>query len=236
MKPKNCFLAGVSAVALAAVAADAQSSAPNPYVTTTQMYVWPGYTGVPAEQAGNGYFNFDMGGVLQQDLIIRSAGQSLPIDPGFGGNFSFGYNFTDALAAEFQTGFNESGIDTSSSQAAVFSGFSADMYQIPVMGNVIFRVPIPGGLTPYVGAGYGGVSTTLETWHRGYYRSDSDFTPAYQVLAGVKVTLNHHTEVGVGYRFLATTAHTWFADSPTLYTATGPTFAHYITATITVSF
>jgi hypothetical protein len=43
-------------------------------------------------------------------------------------------------------------------------------------------------------------------------------------------------ELGVGYRFLGTTAHTWFANTPNLYTPTGQTFSHSIMATLTVSF
>ena len=211
MKAEICLLTGVFASALAAATATAQTQpAPGGYVTTTRVYLWPGYTGSPPEQAGDFYFNAELGGVLQQDLIIRSVGQKVPFDPGIGGNINFGFDITDALAVELQTGANSSGINTTGSAAPVFAGYSADMYQVPVLGNVIFRAPLPGGLTPYVGAGFGGVSSTLETRRHGYYRSDSDFTPAYQALAGLKVALARNIELGVGYRFLGTTAHTWF--------------------------
>ena len=75
---------------------------------------------------------------------------------------------------------------------------------------------------PYVGAGIGGAVTELEVYQHHFYASDTDITPAYQALAGVRFTLNRHTEMGVGYRFLATTSHTWFADSPGLYTPHWP--------------
>jgi opacity protein-like surface antigen len=237
MKRTNCLLTGVCAVALAAVGANAQNQpTPNPYVTTTRVYIWPGYTGPQPGQAGDIYFNADLGGVLQQDLSIRNAGQKVGFDPGIGGNLSLGFDITDALAVEFQTGASESGINTSGSQALLFAGNNADIYQVPLMANVIFKAPLPGGLTPYVGAGFGGAITTIEAWRRGFYASDTDITPAYQALAGVRCALNRFTEVGVGYRFLGTTAHTWFADSPNLYTPTGATFSHSILATVTFSF
>ena len=237
MKRKNCLLTGVCAAALAAVGANAQTQpAPSPYVTTTRMYIFPGYTGAPPGQPGDIYFNADLGGVLQQDLIIRNAGQKVSFDPGIGGNVSLGFDITDALAVELQTGASTSTIDTGGSQALAFAGNNADIYQIPLLANVIFKAPIPGGLTPYVGAGFGGAITELEVYQRHFYASDTDITPAYQALAGVRFTLNRHTEMGVGYRFLATTAHTWFADSPGLYTPTGPTFSHSILATLTISF
>jgi opacity protein-like surface antigen len=237
MKRTNCLLTGVCAAGLAAGSAHAQTQpAPSPYVTTTRIYVWPGYTGAPPGQAGDGYFNFDLGGVLQQDLIIRNAGQKVSFDPGIGGNLSLGFDITDALAVEFQTGATTSEINTSGSTSLAFAGNNADIYQVPILANVIFKAPLPGGLTPYVGAGFGGAVTTLELYRRGYYVSDTDITPAYQAIAGLRCALNRHTELGVGYRFLATTAHTWFADSPNLYTPTSPTFSHSILATLTVSF
>ena len=237
MKRIYCLLTGVCAATLAATGGAAQIEPPaGSYTTTTRTYIWPGYTGPMPGQPGDFYFDTDLGGVLQQNLIIRNAGQSVSFDPGIGGNLNFGYNITDALAVEFQTGATTSEINTSGSQALVFSGYSADIYQIPIMANVIFKAPIPGGLTPYIGVGYGGAVTTLESYRRGYYVSDTDITPAYQAIAGLRVTLNRRTEVGVGYRFLATTAHTWFADSAALYTPTGPTFSHSILATLTFSY
>jgi opacity protein-like surface antigen len=238
MKRTNCLLTGVCAAALTAASAQAQTQ-PAPgggYVTTTQWYLWPGYTGPPPGQPGRVYFNAELGGVLQQDLIIRNAGQKVGFDPGIVGNVNFGVDVTDALAVEFQTGASTSDINTSGSTALAFTGNSADIYQIPLLANVIFKAPLPGGLTPYVGAGFGGVITEMELYHHWYYASDTDITPAYQALAGVKVTLNRHTEMGVGYRFLGTTDHTWFANSPALYTPTGPTFSHSIVATLTISF
>jgi opacity protein-like surface antigen len=237
MKRTNCLITGVCAATLAAAGADSQIQPPaGSYSTTTRTYIWPGYTGPMPGQPGDFYFDTDLGGVLQQDLIIRNAGQSVSFDPGISANLNFGYNITDALAVEFQTGVASSEINTSGSQALVFSGYSADIYQVPIMANFIFKVPIPGGLTPYFGVGYGGAVTTLESYRRGYYVSDTDITPAYQAIAGLRVALNRRTEVGVGYRFLATSSHTWFADSQNLYTPTGPTFSHSILATLSMSF
>jgi opacity protein-like surface antigen len=238
MKTRIWLLTGVCAAGLAVAGARAQEQIQPPegsYTTTTKAYLWPGYTGPAAEQPMDRYFNMEFGGLLQQDVSVHSSGQKISFDPGFAGNFNFGFDITEALAIEFQTGFSYNSINTSGT-TPVFAGNFADIYQYPLMANLIFRAPLPGGLTPYVGAGYGGMVTELELYSRGFYASDTDITPAYQVLAGLKCDLNRHTEIGVGYRFLATTAHTWFADSPGLYTATGQTFQNYIMATFTFSF
>jgi opacity protein-like surface antigen len=237
MKRTNCLLAGVCAVALAAVSADAQNQpTPSPYVTTTRVYIWPGYTGAPPGQGGDVYFNADLGGVLTQDLIVRSAGTKVPVDPGIAGNLSLGYDITDALAVELQTGATSSSVNTSANTVPAFAGFDVNMYQVPMLANIIFKAPIPGGLTPYVGAGIGGVATELELHHRSYYQSDTDLALGYQAQAGVRCALNRHTELGVGYRFLGTSSHTWFPNNPAAYTSTGPTFSHSILATLTISF
>jgi opacity protein-like surface antigen len=238
MKNKMCLFTGICAAALAAVGAHAQEQIqppPGSYTTTTQMYIWPGYTGPAPEQPLDRVFSMEFGGLLQQDVSLRSTGQKVSFDPGFAGNFNFGVDLTEALSLNFQTGFSYNSINTSGAGAA-FGGNFADIYQYPIMANLIFRAPLPGGLTPYVGAGYGGMVSELELYSRGFYSSDTDITPAYQVLAGLQCALNRHTEIGVGYRFLATTAHTWFADNPFLYTPTGQTFGHYIMATFTFSF
>jgi opacity protein-like surface antigen len=237
MKRTNCLLTGVCALALAAAGAHAQNQpAPGGYVTTTRWYLWPGYGGAEPGQPGDIYFNAELGGVLQQDLIVRNAGQKVPFDPGIGGNISVGVDITDALSVELQTGASASDINTSGSTALAFAGNNADIYQIPLLANVIFKAPLPGGLMPYVGAGFGGAVTELEVYQHHFYQSDTDITPAYQAMAGVKFALNRHTQLGVGYRFLGTTAHTWFADNPGAYTPTGPTFSHSIVGTLTISF
>jgi opacity protein-like surface antigen len=237
MKRTNCLLTGVCAVALAAVSADAQNQpTPSPYVTTTRIYVWPGYTGAPPGQAGDVYFNADLGGVLTQDLIVRSAGQKVPVDPGIAGNLSLGFDITDALAVELQTGATSSSLNTSANTVPAFGGYDVNLYQVPLLANVIFKAPLPGGLTPYVGAGVGGVVTELALSQRWYYQSDTDITFAYQATAGLRCALNRHTELGVGYRFLGTGSHTWFPNNPAAYTSTGPTFSHSILATLTISF
>jgi opacity protein-like surface antigen len=238
MRIKMRLLTCVCAAALTAVGARAQEQIqppPGSYTTTTKMYVWPGYTGPAPEQPLDKLFNMEFGGLLQQDISLRSTGQKVSFDPGFAGNLNFGLDITEALALDFQTGFSYNSINTSGNGAA-FGGNFADIYQYPIMANLIFRAPLPGGLTPYVGAGYGGMVSELELYSRGFYSSDTDITPAYQFLAGLKCDLNRHTEIGVGYRFLATTAHTWFADDRFLYTPTGPTFGHYIMATFTFAF
>lgn len=227
---------GAVALAAAATASAQTQAAPPGYTTTSHLYFWPGYTGQQPGQPGDIYFDAELGGNLQQDMIVRNVGQKVPFDPGEAFTFSVGGDITDALGVEFETGVNWNTINTSGSQSFLFAGNNADLYQVPFVVNLIFRAPLPGGLTPYIGAGGGGVASTLEAGYRHNWSSDTDVTFAYQALAGVRCALNRHLELGVGYKFLGTPSHTWFANDPVLYTPAGQTFSHSILATLTLSF
>jgi opacity protein-like surface antigen len=235
------LLAGVFALA-ATVAAQAQDvpppqQQPGGYsTTTTEVLLWPGYAGPRPGQAGDIYLDGEIGGNLQQDLTIHNAPQKVGFYPGEAFTLSLGGDITESLALELETGATYDNINTDGSTALAFSGNHADMYQVPIVGNLIFKAPLPGGLTPYVGAGFGGIASELEVHQRGFWADDTDFTPAYSGLAGIKCALNRMVELGIGYRFLGTTSHTWFANNPNLYTPAGPTFSHSILATLTLSF
>lgn len=187
------------------------------------------------------YIEGDVGGTLMQHMDLRNLGTKADFDPGVRGSILFGYNIIPPLGFEFETGAIWNRI--SGNGAQIIGGSFADhgdLYQVPFLGNIVFKAPLPCGLTPYIGAGAGGVASTLALTHNSHHffdqTSDTDFTFAYQGKAGLKYALGWNMEVGVGYEFLGTLDHRWFGDDPNLIVKSGPAYSHSILATFTWHF
>lgn len=213
-------------------------------ITTTNVrgQYYRGYQSY--SQPGPFYLNVDFGGALLQDVTVKNSGGELSFDPGTRADFSFGFRFAPQLAVEFETGVIWNSVGRSNGVDLASMDERADLYQVPFLANLVCQLPLRGGFSAYVGAGTGGIASTLYLRHRetigGFdfrvHDQDSDFTFAYQAMAGVKYSLGWNMEVGVGYKFLGTLGHTWFKDDPTLETRTGNVYSHSILATFTWAF
>jgi opacity protein-like surface antigen len=187
------------------------------------------------------YVNADVGGSLLQNLKIKNFAANISFEPGARGDFSVGYNIIGPMAVEFETGSIWNSLDGPNRQALFPGCDRVDLFQVPFLGNLVFRVPLQCGLTPYIGAGLGGVASTLEVRFprdQGFrhHESDTDFTFAYQGMAGLKYAFASNMEVDVGYKFLGTLDHSWFDTNPFLITQTRPTYSHSILASFTYKF
>lgn len=188
------------------------------------------------------YIGGDVGGSLEQSISLKNLGTRAGFDPGIRGDIDFGYNILDQLALEFDTGVIWNRMHTEGAQIIAPQANRADLYQVPLLGNIIFKAPLPGGFVPYIGAGAGGVLSTLELSHDDNFdsfrdrTSDTDFTFAYQGLAGLKYELGWNMEVDLGYKFMGTLDHRWFGDDPDLVVHSGPTLSHSILASFTWKF
>jgi opacity protein-like surface antigen len=185
-------------------------------------------------RAGEPYVGAEVGPAFQQNLYIRDAGRTVGLDAGVRGDVSAGFNLADQVAVEVETGAIDNRIR--SEGTTIFGGNRAYLDQVPLMGNIIFRAPLLYGITPYIGGGAGGMVSQLSVRTFDHWTSDADVTFAYQGMAGVNVALNRHMDVGLGYHFIGTMDHVWFADDPTMYTPTGKTLTHAVVATFTFSF
>src|SRR5262249_29159154 len=127
-------------------------------------------------------------------------------------------------------------LDTSGGQPIRAIASDAYLSQTPMLGELVFKLPLKCGLTPYVGGGVGGVLSTL--YMRGFAINswDQDFVLAYQGMAGLKYNLNEKLAVGVAYKLLYAEDQTYFGDSPPFTVRTGRTISHSILATFTWSF
>jgi OmpA-OmpF porin, OOP family len=195
------------------------------------------------DQAGHFYVSVDLGGSLLQDVTVKNLGIKASFDPGVRGDFIFGYNITDPLAVEFETGGIWNSFDSSSRRVIFPLVEHADLFQVPFLANLVFKVPLQGGFTPYIGGGAGGVASTIELsndhnfgFNNHHHESDTDFTFAYQGMAGLKYSFAWNMEVDVSYKFLGTLDHSWFGGNPVFVTETGSTYSHSLLASFTFRF
>jgi opacity protein-like surface antigen len=167
------------------------------------------------------YVNGDVGAAFLQDITIKnSGGAELQFDTGVRADVGIGYNISDALAAELDAGvvWNQ------------FKHSSDSLYQVPLMANLIYTLPVKWAVVPYIGAGVGGVAGIVDA--SGF--SDTDFVFGYQAMAGIKYAVTKDVDIGVGYKFLGTTDYSWTDHGTTVKTEEA--FTHSVLATLTVRF
>ena len=143
---------------------------------------------------GQMYLNLDAGGAWVQDVGTTS------FDTGVRADAAFGYFATEALALEV-----EAGVVWSQEKTGSF-----DLYQIPLLVNAVYNVPVSGSWSAYVGGGVGGIWTQVE----GSGSSSDDFVFGFQGLAGLKYQLSDKADIDLGYKFLGSLEHN-FSGTPT---------------------
>ena len=203
---RTTILAAIAAVALVGVPADLQGGEG----AVSGLHIETAALMGPEHSANKLYFGADAGLALQQDVTVKdTGGAKISFDPGLRLDVAVGYHFTEALAAEFQTGVIYNSIDKYGGVSLSSVGVSSDLYQIPLMANVIYKLPVGRTVTAYLGAGVGGVYSDFYTDVYGYGVGihTTDFTFGYQGIAGVKYAINDRMDLGIAYKFLGTTDH-----------------------------
>ena len=125
-------------------------------------------------------------------------------DPGVRVDFAPGLNFNPYFAFELNTGIIWNALDSIEAGGESASA-DGDLIQVPAMANFIGKYPTPIGLTPFIGAGGGGVYTRLSIGDvNGVEIDDSgdDFFGAFQLFGGLTYEVSEGFHVGAVYKFL----------------------------------
>ena len=155
-------------------------------------------------------FEVNPGVVWMQDVSYREPGVSgsFRVDPGPSLEMALGYNLNQSLLIELQGSLF---LFTGSSRH--FNQFedyvSDDIYQVPIMARLIYKVPLHSRFHPFIGLGVGGVYTSVDE-DLGFYGTrsvGSDFTFGYQACAGVRYQINRLIALGIAYDFTGTLEH-----------------------------
>ena len=206
---KTKLIIGIATLALAGTAFHlyAGDSQGEWYATHPTAYTSPSSSagGFPT---GRLYLGADAGLALQQEVTIKdSGGAKISFDPGARFDVAVGYHFTDAWAAEFQTGVIYNSIDKIAGISLDSQGLSANLYQIPLMANLSYTLPVRERVSAYLGAGVGGVVGVFHGEGGGESTDHTDLTFGYQGILGLKYALNDKMGLGLAYKFLGTTDH-----------------------------
>ncbi len=175
---------------------------------------------------GRWYLGLDAGLALQQDMTIKdTGGGKLSFDPGIRLDVSGGVHLSESWRAEVELGFIYNPVSSVSGQS--LGGDNPHYFQVPIMANVIYSLPLHGPITAYVGAGVGGVGGVLWTSLLG---SEDSFTFGCQGILGAKYALSNDLDVGLAYKLLGTFDHDLGAAE------VDGTLLHSILATFTFKF
>jgi len=121
-----------------------------------------------------------------------------PSDTEIRADLSVGCNLTKSFAVEMEAGAIWNPTDNKNDY----------FYQIPVMLNGIYQIPLGNSWKAYLGAGAGAVISRTHAlfrdsaFHTPIALDDSDWSAGYQAEAGIKYMVSQHAEIELGYKFL----------------------------------
>lgn len=169
------------------------------------------------------YAAIDFGGTYQQDTTLdesqvtstssTNTSSTATFNTGIRADFELGYNINNSWAAEFDTGLVWNSMDkvngVALSSLSYPNNASLDTYTVPFLAQILYKVPLKGSWSPYVGIGVGGATTILSYTQAGYSMGDYSFVFAYQAEAGLRYAFSKNASVGIDYKFLGTTDPSW---------------------------
>jgi len=116
---------------------------------------------------------------------------------------ALGYGLGNGFRVEGEVGYRESGVDNASTGSASGTAKALDF-----MANGLYDFNMGWPVVPYLGVGAGMAKVTFDSMTipgSTTTINDTDYTFAYQGLAGVAYAINQNLKLDVGYRYFATT-------------------------------
>ena len=170
----------------------------------------------PARGAdGKSYFGVDVGLTLNSSTQLEQFNNT-PVDEtikfktGYRFGLTGGYMINDNFAVEVETGFSGTSVKSSDGES-LDAGEEVSIYQIPVLANVIWRIPTGMKLKPYVGLGAGMATSILDIKGTGtpLDATSTTIVPAFQALAGIRYDFTDRLGLVAGYKYLYTGSPEW---------------------------
>jgi opacity protein-like surface antigen len=163
------------------------------------------------------YLNTDLGpawrekAVIKRFLDVANPGR-LSFDTGIRFDIAAGYEFTPWLAAEIESGIVANNIQDQG---------DSSLDSVPLMFNVVLKQKLWDCVTPFIGAGAGGVISTLSADDLVFYNGgsprivhgdDADCVFGWQGFAGAKFDINEHWNLSLAYRYMWVDESAWDVD------------------------
>ncbi len=159
---------------------------------------------------------YELGATVIEDAKLESffdepgSGNKVKFDPGFRGAIALGKEFSRYVAIEAEGGFHYNSIR--SIGGAVSD--NGELYQIPVLGNLVLQFPNRTGLVPVIGVGVGGVFNILDgdditLGASRFSGTEETWSFAYQGYGGLMYSFRPDMALGVGYHYLRNDGPSW---------------------------
>ena len=175
----------------------------------------------PARGAdGKSYFGADVGLTLTSSTKVEASGGGQSVDgtvkfkTGYRLGLTGGYMINDNFAVEVETGFSGTSVKSIDGES-LDAGEEVSIYQIPVLANVIWRIPTGMKLKPYVGLGAGMAVSYLHTQGTTIAGvvtltgTDATVVPALQALAGIRYDFTDRLGLVAGYKYFYSGSPDW---------------------------
>lgn len=157
-----------------------------------------GATGASAQDSRGFYAALTGALVVPRDSTVTVVGvgsTDVEFDSGFGLLAAAGYGFGNGFRAEVEIGWRN--VEPKHADAL-------DVGTLSLMANAVYAFGA-WQLRPYIGAGVGAAQHSLTYTNDGRDLSLSDWTFAWQLMAGLAYPLSAKAEIRAGYRYFGTT-------------------------------
>ena len=170
------------------------------WILAVGLLLMAGATSTQAQRSGP-YLKVDGGVNLMPDNDVRVGPNNgtLSLDAGYRVDAVVGYDVGRWLAFEVEGGYAENSVDKLTSAGLPLSGHSnSSLRQIPVLANVVVRYENRSDWVPYIGAGAGGIFSSLKISGT----SEDDTVFAWQAKAGVIYKIDENAWLDLNYKLL----------------------------------
>lgn len=170
---------------------------------------------------GEGLYGwYEAGPALVENAKIRDffgedvVGNRVKFDTGFHFGLGIGREVTDYFRVELESGFNYNSVRKIDDAL----GSSANIYRVPIMGNLVLQYPNRTGIVPVIGAGVGAHWLALDAQYieleaAELNDSSSTWVFGYQGYGGLRYQFNERMNLGVFYHYSVADAPSWEFDS-----------------------
>ena len=125
-------------------------------------------------------------------------------DTGFRIDLGYQLGLTENWALQFEVGYIYNGLDKFEDNSGS-SPAHGELWQLPVLANVIYNIPLQPNLNLYFGAGLGADFSFI---HAEGDNADA-VSFAYQGTVGLNYAVASNIDLGIAYKFLGTTGQTF---------------------------
>jgi len=159
---------------------------------------------------------YELGATAAEDAKLESffgepfSGGKVKFDPGFRGAIALGKEFSRYVALEAEGGFHYNSIRS-------IGGADSDngeLYQLPVLGNLVLQFPNRTRIVPVVGGGVGAVFSILDgknitLGNSRFSDTEETWSFAYQGYGGLMYSFRPDMALGISYHYLRNDGPTW---------------------------